>query len=1190
MQVPAAEAQGGILHAMRRLGRHGAGCGVSGVPIGRRSTMSWLKHLGKGKRAAPERKAPLGSRLGDWTGDYRDASRYAEGFLEQLTLPGEITALAFEPGMGYLAVGTAVGTVHLYGAPGVRMTLTLRPPLKVKHLLFKSDTYLLVCIDEKNNMSMFDLSRRDPMASAVTKQGWRTVPGSSGRAPTPSSDAPMRVAIHSARNQVLCTEVTASHSHLFLGLADGTVETYDLERLVPAPYKIPNLWWHEEEVLRRSGVPGAPSRLHVPLLIDIQTHPKDLNLLLLCYEGGAILYSLRDQSAMLTFQLRLLPGAPGPCADDPPEVIWTERLCSATAIAWSPDGDVFAMGHENGAISFWTLKDEDKPLLVRTLDEVDIDRPVAPEERPQRPSAGPREPIFKLAWSGLPAHGWYETEKAPGSVLTVMGGTPVRGSAASLATFAFASAPSVGLWTTTTLEANAKARAALRSNLEPMYTVRYATSSTVDDFVLLPRINPHYGGTYDPYAVVVLVGSDASLPTLPVQLTHRGVEAFSFPPHPTAAYERLELPLPLLCAGRGTVLGARFDEVPVAQYRELVAPRHAQSMPVGSVCPTVPMGGYAKPKLVHASPAHAGDIARAGGPRLLVTWHLDGCVRVYDASPHLLLLGDEDTRRGTVLPSAFPAPLPHLTVSVRSHVLHPSVIGSPALAPLQRAPMHIEVADVRTAWDAKELAVVLTSGHVLHLAFAAGMQSSSQVSEALQELSLGDASGGGSSPEFTPMDSTRSSSSPLAFQPNTVLQVLPGHVSCSALSDVGLVAVASGCSLVVADVCNHDIVVRAGCGAADFYSRQIGQRELVMLESEARSEITWLTFAVCRTALDDVLALRLLVGRASGFVTVWSFERGALDGWLGFRSDAVKLAPLGRPALARVLDPLGVPAAATTIAVERAAYDQGTALNETRADHSRDFHVLVLVGEHGIVVVDQVTGGRVASTELYEAAQAATIVTRAQAKVLCVAGASSLHVFSLPRLDTSHRVQRHVPGEHDVGAAPPMLSLSSQGEFIELSAGQLRLWTACAPQPHGDVPSMFLFTPRTLPLSPGAAAGSYIASLGSGLGTSAATSLSYGAQIDAVLAGPRRPPAPKGLPPRIAPTPEAPEVPLDARRPTASGSAVATASKEGTQGAWYEPYQRSLANLATSSGASRVQAQINMQLLHKRDELLSSCV
>ena len=68
---------------------------------------------------------------------------------------------------------------------------------------------------------------------------------------------------------------------------------------------------------------------------------------------------------------------------------------------------MFAMGHENGAISFWSLKEEDKPIMVRTLDDIDIDRPVLPETLPKS-SAGPREPIFKLTWSAFPEQGWYE--------------------------------------------------------------------------------------------------------------------------------------------------------------------------------------------------------------------------------------------------------------------------------------------------------------------------------------------------------------------------------------------------------------------------------------------------------------------------------------------------------------------------------------------------------------------------------------------------------------------------------------------------------------------------------------------------------------------------------------------------------------------------------------------------------------
>lgn len=733
---------------------------------------------------------PLESRLYDWTGDLRDSRKYSEGLLDQLTLPGEMSALAYEPGMGYLAVGTTCGTVHVFGSPSVRFIITLRPPVRVKHLLFKSDTYLLICVDEKDNLSIYDLSRKDPHASAV-----HSLPRSGS---TP--DVPLRVGIHSARNTVLCAEVTSGHSHLFLGLADGTVEVYDLERFCSAPYRIPNLWWNEEEILRRSNVPNAPSRLHIPLIIDIQTHPRDLNILLLCYEGGAILFSLRDSSALRTYQLRLLPGAPGPCADDPLEVIWSERLCSATSVAWHPEGEMFAMGHENGAISFWRIKDEDKPVMVRTLDNVDIERPVPPDEIPKH-SLGPREPIFKLAWSGFPAQGWYEygaqaasawrgstatsdpkadaasrvQTAASGTVLTVMGGTAAAQSSACLTVYQLPPLPTSSVFSGAGGEPAARQRQELHDALLPEQVTVYKLSSTVEDFCLLPKINPHYHGTFDPYGVVILVGPDPSLPAIAAQSTHRGLEAYSFPPQRgIGTYQRLHLPLPLMLAGRGTVLGCRVATVPLQQYRRLT--QHAEHDAVGSIKQDEPMGGLARPNVKGGALQHALAIARQGRPRFLVTWHLDGTVRFHDISPHLLLLGDEDPRRGPILTMPFPAPLPHLTVRVRQCIMHPTMIGAPALEPIQRFPMQLQIANVYVAWEALECAIELSTGHVVHMAlgggsFATGAANTS-LSQAMENVHIDQGTPDCSVPEFTPMDAISDMSS-LGFQRKFVYSQQP---------------------------------------------------------------------------------------------------------------------------------------------------------------------------------------------------------------------------------------------------------------------------------------------------------------------------------------------------------------------------------------------------------------------------------
>ena len=1166
--------------------------------------MSWLKSaVGRSKAAGHDRLPPLNSRLGDWTGDFRDVNKYAEGFLDQLTLPGEISAMAYEPGMGYLAVGTSAGTVHLFGSPCVRMALTLRPALRVKHILFKSDTYLMICIDEKDNLNVYDLSRRDPHAAAM-HGARRAAPGQTQMT---NSDAPMRIGIHSARNVVLCAEVTSIHSMLFLGLTDGSVEAYDLERFCGTQYRIPNLWWNEEEILRRSQVPNAPSRLHTPLIIDIQTHPRDPGILLLCYEGGAVIYSIRQSTAIHVFQLRLLPGAPGPVPSAPLEEVWSERLCPATAISWSPCGTMFVMGHENGALSFWHIAEEDKPLMVRTLDDIDIDRPVLPEQLPKT-SAGPREPIFKLTWSSFPEQGWYEygaqaagswagsgTAQANtsanhgsaqnGTVLTVMGGTPVDQPATSLHTFHFPPTPAASFFSASASDASARARTALRDSLQPTYVGAYRTASIVEDFCLLPRLSPHFGGTHDPYAILVLVGQDASLPSLAVQSTRRGMDVFSFPPlQGPHSYERLSLPLPLAFSGRGTILGCHMATVPVMQYRRLVqqAPNH----PLGTIKYDQPMGGVAKPQVQNAKLMHAQALAQKGQPRILITWHLDGRVRLHDVSPHLLLLGEEDSRRGVVLVDPFPTQLSHLTLHVRDHVLHPSMFGMPALDTLQRFPMQIQIDHVQVAWDSLECVVSLTTGHALHYVLGSGTvinTTTSPLVDAMHQMRMDD-SPADHVTEFTSLEPLANHESS-GFQPNTLMSLLPGSPTCSALSDVGLYACAYGGMLVVADCRSHDIVVRAGSGNADFFSRQLGSREAKIIEHESSSEIVWQRFSVCRTVSDSILALRLLVGRANGFVTVWSFERGSLESWMGFRSDAMSLGMSGRPVYVDVVGSSGAVASATEHNMQRAELDQA---REGVTSNTHDFYLLLAVYPREARLYDQVTGQRFAQADWPDPALSACIIERQNARMLAVIASNSVFILSLPRLDTVHRVQRHVPPDQEVVAATPRISLERQGDFIEITSGQqLRLWTVFGSLPHGEMPSMFLYTPRSLPLPPGAGASGYIASVASWLGSSAGQSLSAGAQIDTIICGKRRAKLPP-LPPRMTLSKDNENTPI-ASSITEQGAGAKDAPTNSTQtsasGSWLGSYQRQFLNFASSS--ARAQAQLNMQLLHKRDEILS---
>ncbi|PWN88295.1 hypothetical protein FA10DRAFT_268495 [Acaromyces ingoldii] len=765
---------------------------------------SWLKGLGEiAQKIPPELEHADWTRslaMGEGSSSGLGGSTFAEGLLStsNLALPGEVCAMATDPVTGYLAVGTANGTIHLFGSPAVQLSWTIRPALKIKHLLFKPGSSLLIVIDVKDNLSIFDLSRSDPQArakaSAETANPFRASSGTSGGGLSgpPHPDTPMRVGAYSTRNSVLCIEASPAHSHLFMGLRDGTIDTYDLERMSPSPYRVPNLWWEEEEILRKSGVPDAPNRRHVPLVIDIKTHPRDINQLLIAYEGGIILLDVKERAVLKTFQLRHLPGAAG-SGVGPPEAMWTERSAPATCIAWRSDGAVFASGHEDGCIAFWNIEDDDKPLTVRTLESVDVDKVVGiPDDIPGGPPQS-REPIFKLSWSGFPEQSWLDmaanatsrqqnADSQPptkGSILTVLGGATERHSSGLVCLHFPPYAAALSLWNSKTPDAIARARQLLRDSVDTVRESRYVTDSTVEDYLLIPRGNPHYGMAYDPIAIIALLASDSKLPPLPPPSAARGLVAFAFPPEDRDRPKResaiplpsspgssiqhvpgrqlnfqqktLNLPLALATAGSGAILGARLVEVSTNAYRKLAGKRDVTGPSHGGAGSDMAQDAAASSfhgEDLHlhggeASPTAAGGtgdrveldiMARAERFRVLITWHLDGTVRFHDASPQLLLLGHAKPPSNMslspiqqaqnpalppdlVLQKGFPSPLPHLTISVRNLVNHRSMTGHPIFDRLRGNLSRLRVSDVAFAPDILETAIILSSGQVLHFKF-----------------------------------------------------------------------------------------------------------------------------------------------------------------------------------------------------------------------------------------------------------------------------------------------------------------------------------------------------------------------------------------------------------------------------------------------------------------------------------------
>jgi syntaxin-binding protein 5 len=85
--------------------------------------------------------------------------------------------------------------------------------------------------------------------------------------------------------------------------------------------------------------------MSAPMVIDLAIHPRDLNLLLIGYERGIVVWNIADQKSSSHYALTLLPGAPGAILEpDQSPLLMEERCPPPTCVAWHPDGRLFAVG------------------------------------------------------------------------------------------------------------------------------------------------------------------------------------------------------------------------------------------------------------------------------------------------------------------------------------------------------------------------------------------------------------------------------------------------------------------------------------------------------------------------------------------------------------------------------------------------------------------------------------------------------------------------------------------------------------------------------------------------------------------------------------------------------------------------------------------------------------------------------
>ena len=418
------------------------------------------------------------------------------------------------------------------------------------------------------------------------------------------------------------------------------------------------------------------------------------------------------------------------------------RQPAVTSVAVHPSGHILAIGHTDGSIAFWAVDDDSAPLTVFTFDEDNVhmvDQKKLDEHLKKEPATSHnlfiREPIIKLAWSGFPNS---QDPRGGETVLTVLGGLdPLRGGNITVLWFpAFQpSNPPAGALLQPG-ELHPFFRQVMLESVSPIDLVEYDIDGEAQDFLLIPKDNPHYDGTYDPYAIICLVGSQSG---------DRIVRAFTFPParsipprnaadpdreavpsvgaspatipiadephKPSGSYNLLGLPFQLACGG---TTGGQLMTLDQAQYERIRSQGQISTSLDSRVVLDGGRGFSDQSKMDEARLTKVRPpLSLLYGPqlhiftqyqprRILITYSRDLRVFLSDVSAQLLISPQQEP-----LTNHFPHPLPGLTVDI-------GAVWEALIARGKRdASKPPSIQAISFAPDAVEVATTLNTGDVV---------------------------------------------------------------------------------------------------------------------------------------------------------------------------------------------------------------------------------------------------------------------------------------------------------------------------------------------------------------------------------------------------------------------------------------------------------------------------------------------
>ncbi|WEW55196.1 Lethal(2) giant larvae sro7 [Emydomyces testavorans] len=363
-----------------------------------------------------------------------------------------ISALAYDPLQSLLAVGTSEtqfgsGQIYVFGQQRVCVVFPL--PRKASSTILQFCADKLISVDSKNEICVFSLVEKK-MITSYAPPGLVTT---------------------------LLTDPCLDYA--FIGLQNGELVTYDLDRRTPAAFKLPNFWKERNP------------RARVLPIVSLAFHPRDIGTLLIGYSDGAVIFSFKQNKLIKYFHFELPPGAPGGSSD--PSSLKEVRHPRITKAIWHPTGTFVLTAHDDSSLVFWDPKDG-RIVMARTLTDIDVDTsgPVSKGQSPNPNAFTLKEPILQVAWCCK--------ENPDDTGLLIAGGSPTTQQTKGLTFFDFGPTPN---YQTSSWQ--------LLSNYfaSPRHETKLATppNAEVINFCMIPRSSPHFSGWQDPIAIIALLSS-----------------------------------------------------------------------------------------------------------------------------------------------------------------------------------------------------------------------------------------------------------------------------------------------------------------------------------------------------------------------------------------------------------------------------------------------------------------------------------------------------------------------------------------------------------------------------------------------------------------------------------------------------------------------------------------------------------